>query len=168
VVALVRECEGAKQLFVGNLGDSRVVLARRDLGQSGPLSAVQISVDHRADAQQETDRILSVGGFIADSRLFGVLVPSRSIGDFAYKFDARGALSPIPETHTLEIKTGEDQFLLLGTDGFFEVVSNEKAVTLAQEALIQGKGTTGACSLLAQTARDLGTKDDVTVVIALL
>jgi serine/threonine protein phosphatase PrpC len=78
----------AQHLWVANCGDSRAVLCRGG-------SAVPMSVDHKPDLQEETERIRRAGGFVDrfDPRCPRVMAPgcymamatSRTLGDFHFK-----------------------------------------------------------------------------------
>jgi len=149
VVALV-ECDGSpltgapSRIVVANCGDSRAVLCRG--GQ-----AVAMSEDQKPELPAERARIENAGGFVAPvgpcQRIDGWgLNLSRALGDFHYK--ARSDLPPeeqkvtaVPEIRTCEL-TDEDEFLLLGCDGVFELKSSQDAVDLVRTGLMEGKPTT--------------------------
>eukprot|EP00467_Chlorarachnion_reptans_P017160 CAMPEP_0114488196 /NCGR_PEP_ID=MMETSP0109-20121206/1191_1 /TAXON_ID=29199 /ORGANISM="Chlorarachnion reptans, Strain CCCM449" /LENGTH=179 /DNA_ID=CAMNT_0001664553 /DNA_START=274 /DNA_END=813 /DNA_ORIENTATION=+ len=109
-----------KWLHVANLGDSRAVLCSD--GQ-----AVQLSTDHKPNSEGERSRIESQGGFVAHfggtHRLMGVLATSRAIGNPSLK----PALSATPEVTSRQLKAGDD-FLIIGSDGLWDVISNSDAV----------------------------------------
>ncbi|CAK0830317.1 unnamed protein product [Prorocentrum cordatum] len=73
---------------------------------------------------------------------------SRALGDFHYK--ARADLPPeaqkvsaFPEVVTMEL-TPEDEFLLLGCDGVFELQTNQSAVDLVRSSLQSGRAASEA------------------------
>lgn len=68
-------------IYVGNLGDCRSLLVRGNDPKS--LNVVQLSRDHKAYI--EKSRINSLGGFIENYRLNGILAISRSLGDRDFK-----------------------------------------------------------------------------------
>lgn len=68
-------------IYVGNLGDCRALLVSGNDSKS--LNLLQLSRDHKAYI--EKSRISSLGGFIENDRLNGLLAISRSLGDRDYK-----------------------------------------------------------------------------------
>lgn len=64
------------------VGDSRAVLCRGGF-------AVDLSVDHRTDRQEERARILAAGGMLIRGRVLGRLAVTRAIGDLSLKRGAR-------------------------------------------------------------------------------
>mmetsp|Transcript_67156 Transcript_67156/g.187964 ORF Transcript_67156/g.187964 Transcript_67156/m.187964 type:complete len:458 (-) Transcript_67156:74-1447(-) len=143
---------GARPLrvVVANCGDSRAVLCRGG-------RAVELSEDHKPELEGEEARIRRAGGCVARMgpchRIdrWGLNL-SRALGDFHYK--ARPDLSPeeqkvvaAPEIRTLEL-TDEDEFLVLGCDGVFELHTSQRVIDIVRQGL-QGGMTVG------QAAADL-------------
>ncbi|KAJ0244442.1 protein phosphatase 2C 34 [Hirschfeldia incana] len=124
-------------IYVANVGDSRAVLAT--VSEEGSLTAVQLTVDFKPNIPQEEERIIGCNG-----RVFcledepGVhrvwqpeeespgLAMSRAFGDYCIK--AYGLVS-VPEVTQRHINT-RDQFVILATDGVWDVISNEEAVDI--------------------------------------
>ena len=84
LAALIR----GSRLFIGGLGDCRALLLRGE-GHAQPF--VQLTVDQRATESGEQSRILKAGGQISDGRIWGALIPSRTLGDFPWKDRGPGA-----------------------------------------------------------------------------
>uniref|UniRef100_J3M6A1 protein-serine/threonine phosphatase n=1 Tax=Oryza brachyantha TaxID=4533 RepID=J3M6A1_ORYBR len=138
-------CEG-DLLVVANVGDSRAVLgtaADDDDAASGAVAAVQLTVDFKPNLPQERERIMECNGRVqclADEpgvhrvwrpdREGPGLAMSRAFGDYCVK-DC-GVISA-PEVTQRRI-TGRDQFVILATDGVWDVVSNEEAVQIVATA----------------------------------
>ncbi|XP_029122489.1 probable protein phosphatase 2C 11 isoform X5 [Elaeis guineensis] len=104
------------RLFVANVGDSRVVASR-----SG--SAIPLSIDHKPDRSDERQRIENAGGFVIWAgtwRVGGVLAVSRAFGDKLLK----PYVVAEPEIQEEDIKGVE--FLIIASDGLWNVVSNEE------------------------------------------
>lgn len=153
IVVLVdySEADGKpKRLAVANCGDSRAVLCRGG-------DAVELSEDHKPELPEEEERIKNAGGHVA---LIGLchridgwgLNLSRALGDFHYK--ARADLPPeeqkvscVPEIRFLELKE-EDEFLVLGCDGIFELHDSQKAVDVVRSALQADRTVREAAELL--------------------
>ena len=75
------------EIYVGNSGDSRAVLAKRLPGDS--FVAHDLSIDHKPDLEEEKKRIEKAGGYVEDNRVKGSINLSRSLGDLEYKLDPR-------------------------------------------------------------------------------
>ena len=129
--------------FVLNTGDCRAVACAGD-----PPVARQVTTDHRFDQTREAQRVLAAGGQIYRSsgeqnplaglfklrdsglrdghrpplRMFpGNLSVSRALGDGFLKRGYKDLLICDPDVHHLE----HFDFVLLGSDGVFESLSNE-------------------------------------------
>ncbi|KAK8671779.1 hypothetical protein V6N13_038364 [Hibiscus sabdariffa] len=114
------------KIIVANCGDSRAVLCRNGV-------AVPLSDDHKPDRPDELLRIEEAGGRVIywdGPRVLGVLAMSRAIGDNYLK----PYVIPEPEVTITEI-TGEDECLILGSDGLWDVVTNETACGVARMCL---------------------------------
>ncbi|TXG49826.1 hypothetical protein EZV62_025701 [Acer yangbiense] len=107
-----------EKIIVSNCGDSRAILCRNGV-------AVQLSDDHKPDRPDELIRIQAAGGRVIywdGPRVLGVLAMSRAIGDNYLK----PYVISEPEVTVVD-RTGEDECLILASDGLWDVVSNETA-----------------------------------------
>nr|ABK27050.1 unknown [Picea sitchensis] len=158
--ALVAMVSG-KSLLVANAGDCRAVLGKR-WGRT-----LQLSSDHKLTSSAERKRIESLGGFVEDVYLNGELGVSRALGDWHLK--GRGAvyLSPLsaePEVQELELSE-EDEFLIIASDGLWDVVSNESAVGIARRELMSNNDPDSCCRALVTEALRKHSVDNLTVVL---
>lgn len=81
-------CEGST-LYVGNAGDSRAVIGRRN-------RAIVITNDHRMSNKAEEERVVESGGtFCPDGFLNGELAVTRALGD--WHLEDIKAPSPAPD-----------------------------------------------------------------------
>ncbi|KAL1201998.1 Protein phosphatase 2C 3 [Cardamine amara subsp. amara] len=115
-----------EKIIVANCGDSRAVLYRNG-------KAVPLSTDHKPDRPDELDRIQEAGGRVIywdGPRVLGVLAMSRAIGDNYLK----PYVSSEPEV-TVTDRTEEDEFLILASDGLWDVVTNEAACAMVHMCL---------------------------------
>lgn len=131
----------AGRICVANCGDSRAVLCRKG-------EALELSQDHKPELKEEEERIRGAGGHVAMAgpchRIDGWgLNLSRALGDFHYK--ARTDLPPerqkvvaVPEVRILEL-TEDDDFLVLGCDGIFELNTSQKAISIVREGFEAGR-----------------------------
>ncbi|KAF3454643.1 hypothetical protein FNV43_RR05091 [Rhamnella rubrinervis] len=128
------------KIIVANCGDSRAVLCRN--GKPIPLSS-----DHKPDRPDELNRIQAAGGrviFWDGPRVLGVLAMSRAIGDNYLK----PYVSCEPEV-TITERSAEDECLILGSDGLWDVLSNETVCGVARMCL-RGKAHAAPCSALLE------------------
>ena len=73
-------------------------------------------------------------------------------------------LIPVPECRTYTLNAGHE-FLVIASDGLWDVVSGTEAVTRARSAFSLGKTASEAAEELCDLALKLGSSDNVTVVI---
>ncbi|CAN6234607.1 unnamed protein product [Urochloa humidicola] len=130
-----------QNLIIGNLGDSRAVLGTRD--KDNHLVAVQLTVDLKPSIPSEAERIRQRKG-----RVFSLpdepdvarvwlptfnspgLAMARSFGDFCLK--NYGIISmPDVSYHCI---TEKDEFVVLATDGVWDVLSNDEVVSIISNA----------------------------------
>lgn len=109
-----------QKLVIANAGDSRAVLYK----DSGKV--VRLSKDHRPEDPEEKERIEALGGRVVTlpqdaPRLNGTLSVSRGFGDF----DLQPCLSPDPFINIVPISP-DDRYLILGCDGLWDEVEEEK------------------------------------------
>ncbi|XP_031259139.1 probable protein phosphatase 2C 11 isoform X2 [Pistacia vera] len=139
------------RLLVANVGDSRVVASRAG-------SALPLSIDHKPDRSDERQRIEEAGGFIIWAgtwRVGGVLSVSRAFGDKLLK----PFVVAEPEIQEEEID-GVD-FIIIGSDGLWNVLSNQDAVDVVQEIT----DAEAAARKLIQEAYARGSSDNITCVV---
>lgn len=128
-------------LFMGYIGDSRAILGSKDSSDS--MVAIQLTVDLKPDLPKEAERIKRCKG-----RVFALqdepevprvwlpfddapgLAMARAFGDFCLK--EYGVIS-IPE-FSHRVLTERDQFIVLASDGVWDVLSNEEVVDIVSSA----------------------------------
>ncbi|KAJ0987817.1 hypothetical protein J5N97_006173 [Dioscorea zingiberensis] len=129
------------QIVVGNCGDSRAVLFKGG-------AAIPLSTDHKPDRPDEMERIEEAGGRVIywdGPRVLGVLAMSRAIGDSYLK----PYVISEPEVTVTE-RTGDEECLILASDGLWDVVSNEMACNIARMCL-RANGGDGDQSVASET-----------------
>ncbi|XP_020246576.1 probable protein phosphatase 2C 59 isoform X1 [Asparagus officinalis] len=140
------------KLLVANVGDSRVVMCKGG-------KAVAVSRDHKPDQTDERQRIEDAGGFVLWAgtwRIGGVLAVSRAFGDRLLK----QYVVADPEI-TEEVVDGSLEFLILASDGLWDVVTNEEAVAMVKHI----ENPEEAAKKLMQEASQRGSVDNVQCVI---
>ncbi|XP_042520797.1 probable protein phosphatase 2C 34 [Macadamia integrifolia] len=122
-------------IVIANVGDSRAVLATTS--DDGSLVPVQLTIDFKPNLPQEAERITQCRGRVFclkdEPGVHRVWLPeeetpglamSRAFGDYCVK--DYGIVS-VPEVTQRNI-TSRDQFVVLATDGVWDVISNQEAV----------------------------------------
>ncbi|KAK8499386.1 hypothetical protein V6N12_037024 [Hibiscus sabdariffa] len=140
------------RLLVANVGDSRAVICRGG-------NAIAVSRDHKPDQSDERKRIENAGGFVMWAgtwRVGGVLAVSRAFGDRQLK----QYVVADPEIQEEKVDSSLE-FLILASDGLWDVVSNEEAVAIVKP--IQDPAQ--AAKQLTQEASQRGSADNITCVV---
>ncbi|XP_068468705.1 probable protein phosphatase 2C 47 isoform X2 [Phaseolus vulgaris] len=146
-------------MLIANAGDSRAVLGKRG-------RAVELSKDHKPNCTSERLRIEKLGGVIYDGYLNGQLSVARALGDWHIK-GTKGSKSPLSCEPELEeiVLTEEDEFLIMGCDGLWDVMSSQCAVTMVRKELMQHNDPNKCAKVLVLEALQRNTCDNLTVVI---
>ncbi|CAN0897180.1 Probable protein phosphatase 2C 73 [Linum grandiflorum] len=134
-------------IYVANVGDSRAVLATESEDR-GSLVPLQLTVDFKPTLPEEAERILECKG-----RVFSLedepgvervwlpheespgLAMSRAFGDYCIK--DFGLISE-PEVILRHISS-RDRFVILATDGVWDVISNQEAVEIVSSVSDRSK-----------------------------
>jgi serine/threonine protein phosphatase PrpC len=147
------------KLICGHAGDSRVVLCR-------DKKAVRLTEDHKPDRVDELARIEEAGGEVIFRgncfRVSGDLAMSRSFGDLRLKEPLQLVICD-PEIRMEEL-TPKDQFLILASDGLWDVLTDQKAVEIVRKCTTPEEGA----KKLVETALQMGTMDNTTAIVVKL
>ncbi|XP_057757217.1 probable protein phosphatase 2C 34 isoform X1 [Arachis stenosperma] len=135
-----------EDLIISNLGDSRAVLATTLDG--GTLSALQLTTDMKPNLPKEAERIMESRGRVFcledEPGVYRVWMPngktpglaiSRALGDYCVK---DFGLISVPEVTQRKLNS-RDQFLILASDGVWDVISNQEAVKIVGSSEEKGK-----------------------------
>jgi protein phosphatase 1L len=139
------------RLLVANVGDSRAVICRGG-------KAFALSDDHKPNRTDERQRIEDAGGvvmWVGTWRVGGVLAVSRAFGDRLLKQYV--VAEPEIQEDTIE---GVD-FLILASDGLWDVVTNQEAVSMIQSIT----NAEEAANRLTDEAYRRGSCDNITCLI---
>ncbi|EEC16771.1 ca(2+)/calmodulin-dependent protein kinase phosphatase, putative, partial [Ixodes scapularis] len=157
VCCLVRE---QSHLYVGWLGDSQAMLARRGV-------ALPLVNPHKPEREDERKRIEDLGGMVVMMgiwRVNGSLAVSRAIGDAEHK----PYVISEPDVLSVELDGSED-FLVLGCDGLWDqLMPQDVANRVYQAVLDDPDGAPYVSHALVQGARDLGSGDNITAIVVFL
>lgn len=143
VAVYVHEDEKTKErtIISANVGDSRAVLSRGSV-------AVDLTRDHKPDDKYEKERIISMGetiewdSYCQVSRVKSLSL-SRAIGDRFAKPVVSGEveiqLFPLKDllldSESEESVKGNDDFIVLGSDGLWDVMTSQSCVDFVNEYL---------------------------------
>lgn len=191
-VLLIRE----DRLVIANVGDSRAVLARNG-------RAIDLTYEHRLYGKTKTaiaeiKRVKSTGAWVSDGRVMGVLAVSRAFGDIEFKrkmesllvtgvqdgmwsqkFADKQNITETPVVCTPDIVemalTPTDEFVIVATDGVWDVLSSAQAAKLVRNNLkesarlkISDPAQTAADALIKDAVHRRKTQDNVAAVVVLL
>lgn len=151
-----------RSLLVANAGDCRAVLSCRGI-------AIEMSEDHRPCCNSERLRIESLGGFIDDGYLNGQLGVTRALGDWHITglkemTEKGGPLIAEPELKLVTLMK-DHEFLIIGSDGIWDVFRSQNAVDFARRRLQEHNDVKLCCREIVEEAIKRGACDNLTVVM---
>ena len=149
----------SKLLRVACTGDSRAVLGRR--GPSGKWTATPLSVDQTGSNEDEAARMRKEHPdeqyVVHNGRVLGQLEPSRAFGDASYKWSKETQdklkkgyfartypprllktppyVTAEPVVTTTKIQPENGDFVVMATDGLWEMLTNEEVIGLVGQWL---------------------------------
>lgn len=168
-------------IICANVGDSRCIIGKYNDNWDYEI----LSKEHKPNNPQEAERIEDAGGFVSvfpnkrnqkegmlrvwtdDPEIPG-LAMTRSIGDKAMKH-----VGVIDTCEIVKHKVcSEDKFLILASDGIWDVISNMEAVEIVSRFWKEGKSEL-ACKGLVETATEKWKEsgdhiDDISVIVVFL
>ncbi|KAK4767726.1 hypothetical protein SAY87_002867 [Trapa incisa] len=111
-------------------------------------------------------RIERLGGVVYDGYLNGQLSVARALGDWLMK-GTKGSSCPLiaePELQEMTL-TEEDEFLIMGCDGLWDVMSSQCAVTIVRKELMIHNDPERCSRELVREALKRNTCDNLTVIV---
>ncbi|CAJ2642799.1 probable protein phosphatase 2C 27 [Trifolium pratense] len=148
-----------RTMLIANAGDCRAVLGRRG-------RAIEMSRDQKPNCTSERLRIEKLGGVVYDGYLNGQLSVSRALGDWHMK-GPKGSACPLSSEPELQetLLTEDDEFLIMGCDGLWDVMSNQCAVTMARKELMIHNDPQRCSRELVREALKRNSCDNLTVIV---
>jgi protein phosphatase 2C family protein 2/3 len=127
--------------------------------------AYELTVDHRPSREEERERVEREGGTVEFDMLGGVLAVTRALGDYEHTVHGKlKGLSADPDTISM-ILTEDDEFIVLASDGIWEVIDNNQTIRIVREQLKASGDCTQAAEHLINSALARGAEDNLTVAI---
>jgi len=171
-----------QHLYCANVGDSRAVLCRDG-------NVIDLSHDHKPNKESEKVRIEACGGIVKKGSFFNIpmgpfriymadglrggLAVARGFGDIFYK-DPKVARDKqlvivVPEIVEHELCFGQDEYIVIASDGFWDVFSSEECVQLVSKMKNENKMSAQQVSKsLAEAAYKKDSLDNITVIVGYL
>lgn len=175
-VVIHQNIDGTSTIISGNVGDSRAILGHHK-------KAIDLTRDHKPNDEIERSRIVNIGGTVdwcgqvdrlgqpvehtGVYRINGNLALSRSIGDRS----ERPWVTSEVEIKLHKIEDDVDSFVLLATDGLFDVMSSQEVVSFVHEVLdsapseYRDESRRNIAKALTEEALKRGSSDNVTVLV---
>ena len=147
-------------VYTANVGDCRAIMARSS-------NAVQLTLDHNTCDPHER---LRVGPFVGPEGYVRGLMVTRSLGNVSIKSlqKCEGQIAD-PVVGHFPVDSDKDDFILIASDGLYEVLSNDAAVGIVQRALKRPSCTPDRIAQeLVDRAVARGSCDNVCACIVLL
>lgn len=156
--------EHIERIVVANSGDCRAIVAER---QGRSWTPVRLSVDHNTDNAKEKERVEKAGGKIVPDaqgfgRIQGHIQITRSLGDRAMK---KFGVIATPEIVEMVPQRGKHDFLVIGSDGLFDFLSDEAVV---KGVLDTAKEPGLSAKRLGSESIARGSTDNVTSVVVFM
>ncbi|RIB18698.1 phosphatase 2C-like domain-containing protein [Gigaspora rosea] len=156
--------------YVANVGDSTAVLGSVS---GSKTEAIPVSYDDKVNDFREFSRLASASAKIRRGRLIrpGHSVNmTRALGDFDFKapFTPSGKdwISSTPHTFKINLTPYEDEFLIMASDGLWNVYDDQTVVESVAKSLECGYDVYKIASVLADAAvNSAKPSDNVTVMV---
>ncbi|XP_028840782.1 protein phosphatase, Mg2+/Mn2+ dependent, 1Db [Denticeps clupeoides] len=147
------------RMFVAHVGDSSVVLGVKEDPSDKVVKAVEVTQDHKPELPKERQRIEGLGGSVVKKsgvnrvvwkrpRLthngpvrrstvidqIPFLAVARALGDlWSYDFySGEFVVSPEPDTSVVTLDPRRHRYIIVGSDGLWNMVPPQEAVTVLQ------------------------------------
>ncbi|EMC97497.1 hypothetical protein BAUCODRAFT_68448 [Baudoinia panamericana UAMH 10762] len=169
----------SKELKVACTGDSRAVLGRR--GSSGKWTATALSIDQTGGTASEDARLRAEHPgepyVTQNGRILGGLEPSRAFGDAIYKWSTETQkklnasyfgrspsklcktppyVTAEPVVTTTKVDPTKGDFVVMASDGLWEMLTNEEVVGLVGQWLEKQASISGTNLTVGRSANSAG------------
>jgi len=150
-------------IIIANLGDSRALFSQKN----GSFLATK---DHKPKSPSEKKRIEDAGGLVLRGRVNANLATSRALGDFDLKNvpglpPTKQPVSSEPDVYVLERNPANDDFLVLASDGVYDMFDNEELRAFIQNLLKSSKSLEDVVSQILDESFSRGSMDNMTLTL---
>ena len=177
-VVIHQNVDGTRTIISANVGDSRAILGQNK-------QAIDLTRDHKPNDEVERNRVVQLGGTVdwcgqvdrlgkpvertGVYRINGNLALSRSIGD---RSERPWVSSEVDiKLHTIEEDDDADSFILLASDGLWDVMSSQEVVSYVHQVLDntskshKDESRRSMAKDVVEEALRRGSSDNITVII---
>ena len=174
-----------EQIICANVGDSNAVIGRK--GKPIVLTEEHRPTTRTKSGRNEIKRIATAGGWVTQERVCGILAVSRAFGDYEFKggryelleefhYDgiSRATNSTLhtppvialPHVNTVS-RSIDDEFLIIATDGIWDVMNESQAVTFVHSKLKNNASfsMTDIADALVRRALRSRTQDNIACIV---
>ena len=150
------------QLVVGQVGDSPIIVYVQD-GQTGEITAHNLTKDHSPSNPAEVARVQAEGGFIRNGRVGGGLAITRAFGDEA----VGQGVSSEHEVHVTDLNQymqdpNSRVWVVVASDGMTEKASHQAM----SDVFLETSDPAVLSQRLAERAMRNGSTDNISVTVA--
>jgi len=126
-----------ERIIFANCGDSRTILIKEN-------DVAFCTLDHVPSNPEEVSRIENAGGYVESDRVNGILAVSRAIGDHRFKNneDLPAEMQMVtakPDVRVFDRDHEKDQFIIIASDGVFNVMNVEEMTNYALKFLLEDR-----------------------------
>jgi protein phosphatase PTC1 len=147
----------SRVLYTANCGDSRGVLYMDD-------TVHVLTYDHKGTDPNEVNRVIDAGGRIKRGRVNTQLAVTRAFGNHKWK---QYVISEPFQTRS--VLNSSFSFLILASDGLWDVIGNQEAIDFCKEKLQAQRLTAQECAQgLTDLAKEKKSNDNITVMVVVL
>lgn len=153
-----------QHIICANAGDTRACYYSQG-------KVVTLSSDHKPHKAAEKRRIEAAGGYVSMKRVDGDLAVSRGLGDFRYKDNVNlppdlQKVSCIPDFVVCDRDLIHDEFLIIGCDGIFDVMTCDEICQAIQNIFNEGETDLGiAAEEILDLCLEKESKDNLTLIL---
>ncbi|EGR29818.1 protein phosphatase 2c, putative [Ichthyophthirius multifiliis] len=173
-----------KKLYIANVGDSRVILAKQKASNT-PFYPCQLSTDHKPSLESEKNRIIKAGGRVESQAHYNGqpvgplrvwqqnadipgLAMTRSMGDRA---GIPAGITADPEINEIQL-TAEDKFIVIASDGIWDFMNDFDVVKCVEQFYDKKNADQAAECLINQAIqawkKETDYRDDITCTVIFL
>jgi len=138
-----------------NLGDSRAIYS----------NGARITVDHTCKSIKELERVYSQGGWVANSRVYGVLSPTRAFGDFKLKAPEMDRLpvSNTPDIFVMPKNEVTSRYIIVMCDGIHNGLTDSDIARICNKTDRWDVNDLAQC--ITDAAYEKGSKDNLSCIV---